>query len=204
MIDDLATAAAVRVLNHLLAREAWARARLAPYAGRSARIEAAPLAAVALAVADDGTFIAATGAPSVTLGIDPAALPALLFDPAALMRNVRLSGDAEFAQALGQVLPNLRPDPEEDLARFVGDAAAVRLVAVLRQVFAAVRAGGARLAESAADYLVAENPLLAARAEVTGFLDDVTALRDAAERLAKRVERLERQRGGPPAAEGGQ
>lgn len=197
MIDDLATAAAVRALNHLLAREAWARARLAPYAGRSARIEAAPFAAVSLAVADDGTFAAAAGAPSVTLGIDPAAVPALLFDPSALMRNVRLSGDAEFAQALGQVLPNLRPEPEEDLARFVGDAAAVRIVGVLRQLFAVVRDGGARFATSTADYLVAENPMLAARGQVDAFIDAVTALRDGVERLAKRVERLERQRGTP-------
>ena len=82
----------------------------------------------------------------------PASLPQLLFEPKAALRNVRLEGDGEFAQTLSHVLQNLRPEPEEDLARFVGDAAAVRIVALLRAALADAREAGSRLAATTADY----------------------------------------------------
>jgi ubiquinone biosynthesis accessory factor UbiJ len=190
MLDQIASQATVALLNHLLARETWAREKLAPFAGRVARIEAFPFA-VLLGVVEGGRFEVGSGEPHVTIAVDGAQLPALLFDPQALLRNVRLSGDAEFAQALSQVLQNLRPEPEEDLARFVGDAAAVRIVGFLRAVAAQVREGGARLTSTTADYFVAENPLLVTRDEVQTFGTAVADARDAVERLAKRIERLE-------------
>ena len=190
MLDQIASQATVALLNHLLARESWAREKLAPFAGRCARVEAFPFALL-LGVAQGGRFEVGTGEPHVTIAVDGAQLPALLFDPQALLRNVRLSGDAEFAQALSQVLQNLRPEPEEDLARFVGDAAAVRIVGFLRAVATQVREGSTRLTATAADYFVAENPLLITREETEKFSGDVAILRDAVERLAKRLDRLE-------------
>jgi ubiquinone biosynthesis accessory factor UbiJ len=191
MLDLFASQATVGLLNHLLARESWARDKLAPFAGRRARIEAFPFVLL-LGVAQGGLFEVGSGDPHVTIGVDSAQLPALLFDPQALLRNVRLSGDAEFAQALSTVLQNLRPEPEEDLARFVGDAAAVRVVVFLRAVATQIREGGARLSTTTADYFVAENPLLITRAEAEKFGASVVDLRDAVERLAKRIERLEK------------
>jgi len=190
MLDQFASQATVTLLNHLLAREAWAREELAPFAGRGARVEAFPFVLL-LGVAPGGRFEVGSGEPNVTITVDGAQLPALLFDPRAVLRNVRLSGDAEFAGALSHVLQNLRPEPEEDLARFVGDAAAVRIVGFLRAVATQMREGSNRLAATAADYFVAENPLLVTREEVESFSNAVVSLRDAAERLGKRLERLE-------------
>jgi ubiquinone biosynthesis protein UbiJ len=191
MIDQLASGAAVALLNRLLARETWARDRLAPYAGRIARIEAPPFV-LSLAVAEGGTFTTAQGEASVTVTVDGATLPQALVDPQAVLRNVRLAGDAEFAQALSQVLQNLRPEPEEELARFVGDAAAVRIVGFLRAALTQAQDNAERLARTAADYFVAENPMLAARDDVERFSREVARLRDDVERLAKRIELLER------------
>ena len=130
MIEQLATAAALSVLNRMLAREAWARERLAPFAGRVARFEAPPFA-LAFRITEGGVFADAERAePTVTVGADLAALPRALGDPQAVLRNVSLKGDADFAQSLGFVLQNLRPEPEEELSRFIGDAAAQRLVAL--------------------------------------------------------------------------
>ncbi len=187
MLDQIASNAAAAVLNHMLAREPWARAVLAPFAGRSARLQAPPFS-VQLGIAAGGSFSAEAGEPTVTVGVDPAALPRLLLEPKAALRNVRLEGDAEFAQALSGVLQKLRPEPEEELSRFVGDAAAVRIVALLRAALAGAREAGSRLAVQAADYLSAENPVLVARAEMASFAADVTRLRDDVERLAKRIE----------------
>ena len=192
MIDRLAAGAVADLLNRLLARERWARDRLAPFAGRVARFET-PLLAVGLQVAGDGTLLAvdAATAPQVTIGVDLGALPNALVDPQALLRDVRLTGDAEFAQALGFVLQNLRPEPEEELSRFVGDAMAHRLVGLLRFALTEGRAAGQRFATTAADYLVTESPMLVARGDAEQFGRDVVALRDRVERLAKRVALLE-------------
>ena len=189
MLDQLASNAAVALLNRLLARERWARERLTPFAGRGVRIEGGPFA-LQFGVREGGTLEATSAEPAVTISMDVAALPGALFDPKAIMRNVRLAGDAEFAQALSYVLQNLRPEPAEELSRFVGDAAAERIVGFLRAAFAQAQEAGARLATTAADYFVAENPLLAARAEADAFARDVAALRDDVERLAKRIDHL--------------
>ncbi len=187
VLDEFASGAAAAVLNRMLSREPWARAALAPFAGRSARLQALPFS-VQLGIVADGSFAADIGTPTVTLGFDAAALPQVLFDPRAALRNVRLEGDAEFAQALSNVLQKLRPEPEEELARFVGDAAAVRIVALLRAALLAAREAGSRLASTTADYLTAENPMLVSRAEMTSFAEQVTRLRDDVERLAKQIE----------------
>jgi ubiquinone biosynthesis protein UbiJ len=187
VLDQIASSAAAAALNHMLSREPWARAVLAPFAGRSARLQALPFS-VQLAIGADGSFSADSGEPAVTVGVDAAALPRLLLEPKAALRNVRLDGDAEFAQALSGVLQKLRPEPEEELSRLVGDAAAVRIVALLRAALAGAREAGGRLAVQAADYLVVENPMLVSRQDMASFAADVARLRDDVERLAKRID----------------
>lgn len=192
MLDQIASNAAAAVLNHMLSREPWARAALAPFAGRSARLQAPPISAQ-LGIGADGWFTAQSGEPAVTIGVDPASLPQLLLDPKAALRNVRLEGDAEFAQSLSGVLQKLRPEPEEELSRFVGDAMAVRIVGLLRAALAGAREAGSRLAAQSADYFVAENPMLVGRPQMAAFAAEVAELRDGVERLAKRIELLQRQ-----------
>ena len=192
MIEQLTTAAAVSVLNRMLARESWARDRLAPFVGRTARFEAPPFA-LALKVAEGGEFADAQRAdPVVTVGLDLAALPLALGDPQAALRNVSLKGDAEFAQALAFVLQNLRPEPEEELSRFIGDAAAQRIVGLLRLSASHWRQLAERMLDSSAHYLVTENPMIVGRAEVDEFNAAVASLRDDVARLEKRVELRER------------
>jgi ubiquinone biosynthesis protein UbiJ len=193
VLDQIASNAAAAVLNHMLAREPWARAVLLPFAGRSARLQAAPFS-VQLGIAADGNFAADAGVPTVTVGVDAAALPRVLLEPKAALRNVRLDGDAEFAQALGNVLQKLRPEPEEELARFVGDAAAVRIISLLRAALVGAREAGGRLAVQTADYLVAEKPMLVSRQQMVSFAADVARLRDDVERLAKRIDLQARRR----------
>ena len=193
MLPDLAASAAVRVLNRLLDREPTVRDQLLPHAGRTAKFEVPPFS-VLLGIDGDGRFCTASGTPDVSIALDPTAVPAAVLDPNALLRKVRLSGDADFAQTLSSVLQRLRPEPEEELARFVGDVAAVRIVATMRAMASAVADGAARLRRSAADYLVAENPMLVTRSEAEAFARDVTELRDAVERLEKRLGLVEARR----------
>jgi ubiquinone biosynthesis protein UbiJ len=192
LIEQIVNGAALTVLNRMLAREGWARERLAPFAGRVARFEAPPFA-FAFRIADDGSFADAERAePTVIVGADLAALPLALGDPQAALRNVSLRGDAEFAQAVGFVLQNLRPEPEEELSRFIGDAAAQHLVALLRNSASHWRQLAERMMDSGAHYFVTENPMIVGRDEAAEFSAEVARLRDDIARLEKRVERSER------------
>jgi ubiquinone biosynthesis accessory factor UbiJ len=192
MIDRLLSQAAVAVLNRMLGREAWAREKLAPFGGRVVRFEASPFA-LQWAVAEDGTLAADDdGVPAVTIGLAVSSLPFALLDPQAATKDVRLQGDAEFAQALSFVLQNLRPEPEEELSRFVGDAAATRLVGLLRLSASHWRELAGRMLDNAANYIVTENPMVVGRDEVAAFVQDVARLRDDVARLEKRIELVAR------------
>lgn len=192
MIDRIASSTAITVLNRMLAREAWAREKLTPFAGRSARFDAAPFG-LTLQVADDGTFAASVGGePAVTIGVALSSLPLAMFDPQAAMKDVRLSGDAEFAQALAFVLQNLRPEPEEELSRFIGDAAAQRLVGFLRASASQWKQIAENMLDNTAHYVVTENPMVVGRDELDAFNQDVNRLRDTVARIEKRIDFLAR------------
>ena len=188
MIDRLLNQAAVAVLNRMLGREAWAREKLAPFAGRVVRFEALPFS-LQWAVTEGGTLAANDdGAPAVTIGLALSSLPFALLDPQAATKDVRLQGDAEFAQALSFVLQNLRPEPEEDLSRLVGDAAAMRIVGLVRLSASHWRELADRMLDNTANYIVTENPMVVGRDEVAAFVEDVSRLRDDVARLEKRID----------------
>ena len=192
MIEQIANSAAIALLNRMLSREQWARDKLAPFAGRIARFEAAPFA-LTLQVTGDGTFtVADAGEPAVTIGVALSSLPLAMLDPQAAMKDVRLSGDAEFAQALGYVLQNLRPEPEEELSRFIGDAAAQRLVGFMRASASQWKQAAENMLDSTAHYVVTENPMVVGRDDLDNFNQDVNRLRDAVARAEKRIDLLAR------------
>jgi ubiquinone biosynthesis protein UbiJ len=192
MIDQIASSAAIALLNRMLAREQWARDKLAPFAGRSARFDVTPFG-VTLQVTGDGTFaVADTAEPAVTIGVALSSLPFAMLDPQAAMKDVRLSGDAEFAQALAFVLQNLRPEPEEELSRFIGDVAAQRLVGFMRASATQWKQIAENMLDNTAHYVVTENPMVVGRDDLENFNQDVNQLRDAVSRLEKRIDLLAR------------
>lgn len=186
MLDTLASQSVVAWYNRLLAQEDWARAALAPHAGQTARIDAG-LVSIFLAVTPEGRLAAATGTPSVTIGVDPAAIARAPWDPAAALRDVRVAGDAAFAQVLTDVLQKLRPDPAEDLARWIGDAPAERIVRTVEATLAQAREAAQRAARQGADYFVAEQTLLLGRQDWTPFTAELQALREQLGALEQRV-----------------
>jgi len=179
-LESLASQSVVAWYNHLLQREDWARAALAAHAGKTARIDAG-LAAVFLAVTPSGMLAAGTGEPSVTVALEPSAVAGALWDPAVALQKMRVQGDGGFAQALTDVLQKLRPDPAEDLSRWIGDAPAQRIVGALQAGMAQLREGAQRAARQGADYFVAENPMIIGRQEFAGFSQGIA---DVNRRLA--------------------
>ena len=189
----------IAVLNHLLVRQPTLAAALAAHAGKSAHIDVG--FSVHLRVAADGLLEMAAedkaadeaaAEPNVTIRIAPADLPLVLADPERAATFAKLSGDAEFARTVSEVVNGLRWDAESDLAPLVGDIAAVRIVQAARAMAAQFKSGSRRLAENVAEYLLEENPTLLYRRAGEDFASDVAVLRDDVERLAKRIALLEK------------
>ncbi len=180
-------------INHLLKREKWARSALLPYAGQAALLVLAPFE-LCLAVDSSGLIELADAAvaPAVRIDLPATALPHLLTGQGqdGLIKQVKLEGDAQFAQVIARLAQGLRWEPEEDLSRFVGDIAAKRSVDTLRALGAQAREGTQRLAQSLAEYLLEENPQLVRPRQIEPLATGLRTLRDDMARLEKRLDRL--------------
>ena len=106
------------------------------------------------------------------------------------MRAARIEGSAEFAEALGFVIRNLRWDAEEDLSTVVGDIAAHRIVTGTKEFVGWQQQAAQNLAANLAEYFTEEQPLIAKQADIAEFSSDIDRLRDDVARLEKRLQRL--------------
>jgi ubiquinone biosynthesis protein UbiJ len=177
-------------LNHLLEAQPWARERLAPFAGETVELRNPPFPSLRFVILPGGRLEAGGADPALTVTLKPDALLGLARGPEHFLRAIDVAGDARLAASVMALARDLRWDAEEDLSKLVGDVAAHRLASALRG-FAAWQSDAAhRLAESVADYAVDEKRVLVARPELERFALGVAELRDAVERLEKRLQRL--------------
>lgn len=178
-------------LNHVLRSEAWARERLAPFAGRTVELAPAFLPVLRFAIDDQG-FVApaeASAAADLKIMVRSEAPVAALKGEDALLRAVEVTGNARLAEAVMALVRHLRWDYEEDLARIFGDVVAHRMGEALRALAAWAPDTAQRLAESFAGYVTDEAKLLLGRPEFERFAAGVSELRDAVERLEARMRR---------------
>jgi len=180
-------------INHLLAAEPWAKAQLVPHAGKTLCVVVEPFR-IGLTVTSDGlvarSIDAAVGA-ETTVTLPASALPRVLTGGIdAVMRDVRIDGDAEFAQVVSTLARTLRWDAEEDLSKVIGDAASHRVVAAVRSARGEFKRTGERATAGVTEYLLEENPQLVRPRAVEALADAVRTLRDDLARFEKRVDRL--------------
>jgi ubiquinone biosynthesis accessory factor UbiJ len=149
-------------LNHVLAAEPVAMERLKAHAGRSLRLSLQgwpgflpPPPPAAWAITPAGLLerveLPAQAPGVLELRVDasqPVQLAAQLLsgDRSA----VDLQGDAELASTLAWLMDNVRWDPEDDLARLVGDAPARPMATALRSLGAGLQAALKAMAPLAA------------------------------------------------------
>ncbi|WP_238533918.1 SCP2 domain-containing protein [Herbaspirillum lusitanum] len=192
MLSSLLRPAAA-VINHLLAQEPWAQARLIAHRDKTACIDAG-VAQLMLTVTGDGFLKNAddNAVPAVTIHLKLSDLPLILANRERAVSYVRIEGDADFANAISQLSQSLRWDAEEDLGKVVGDIAATRIVSGARSMAAAAQTTQKQLAENVAEYFLEEQPMLIRPHVMNEFSSEVVKLRDDLERLSKRIEKLER------------
>jgi len=183
---------AVAAVNHVLRTSPLARERLARHAGRTVAVRIGPLTpAFTIQTTGEVTPALASASRDLDVRISPFLLPRLLAREEAAWRDVEMTGDPDLAREVAFIARNLSWDAEEDLSRLVGDIAAHRMASAARSFDAWARDAAMRTAQGAAEYWTEESPLIASRVKVEGFARDVADLRDAVERLEKRIQRLE-------------
>lgn len=185
-------------LNHLLESEPWARERLRPFAGEGLELRAPPLPALRFTVASDGKLAAgppSASAPSLVITAGPGALAAALRGEEHLLRAVDVAGNARLASEVMFLFRHLRWDPEEEVAKVLGDVAAHRLAGFARGAAVWHADAANRIAQSLVEYATEERPLLVKRGELAELAATHARLRDGLDRLEKRLARLRPEKG---------
>jgi len=193
----IAASAACRGINHVLKSEPWAMAELSRHAGKVILLSL-PIGQLFFEIAPEGSLLALTHAdtPSLELEVSPEALSALGGGPANLreqaMKSVKITGDADLAQLLGRLVGQIRWEYEEDLARFIGDAPANFAVRQGKKFISAGKAAATDLLENVIEYVSEERKVLLNKRDFLIRKNEFSVLRDAVDRLEKRIQILER------------
>jgi ubiquinone biosynthesis protein UbiJ len=104
---------------------------------------------------------------------------------------VSIRGDAEIANLYRQLLLAARPDPEEELSRWIGDAPARTAARLAYGVIGWARRTQRVFGENVAEYLQEESRDLVTRTEADEFLEGVDQAREAADRVEARLRALQ-------------
>jgi ubiquinone biosynthesis protein UbiJ len=104
----------------------------------------------------------------------------------------QIRGDAEIANRYRELFVLARPDPEEELERWIGDLPARRVSLFAERALAFVRRARRTAGENIAEYLQEEGRDLVNRTELDEFLRGVDELRETADRIEARLRVLER------------
>jgi ubiquinone biosynthesis protein UbiJ len=178
-------------LRTLLSTAPWAAQRLQSFSGCQIALELGGLL-VPFVIDAEGIPALSPVRPEradLTVRVPLGALPLLLTDQPAALRQLHLEGNSGLAAEVGFLAKNFRPDLEELLSRVVGDVLAHRMAQTARASGRWARDSLRRLSESCSEYATEEARLIASRSSLHRFASEV-------ERLAQDVQRLERRMAG--------
>jgi len=102
--------------------------------------------------------------------------------------GIAIRGDAEAAEDFSTLLRLARPDLEEQLSHLAGDVVAHRIGSTVRNARDWSKQAVSALGMNTTEYLQEESRQVPTRVEVEGFFAEIERLRDAAERVAARVD----------------
>ena len=180
-------------LNHLLAQNDGALARLAHFAGKTARFDIAPIY-FAYTILADGTLRGADtdATADAVCVIAPSLLPRLALHDEKAQADIGIAGDAALLAEILFLSRSLRWDVAKDLSRITGDATAERIVRAVQDKRQQLHDAAASLLKAAVAYCTEEHPLLARPQQVTVFIKQVANLSNDVARLERRVKQLAR------------
>ena len=119
-------------------------------------------------------------------------LPFFRSSNAAPVGKVRINGDAELARQLQALAKNFDPDWDKPFADAFGVIIGPQIAKTLREAFKQGAGFAKKFSQDGVDYLTEESRDVVSRAEQAAFNEDVDDLRDRAERVFARFEKLEK------------
>ena len=183
--------APIAFINHVLRSQPWALQKLRPFVGKSILFQA-PLFKLRLVIQANGEFESAVSDAAIdaTIAVTPPVLARILAGDRSAYTLVDAQGETALVSEIAYLASRVRWDVEEDLGRVFGDILAHRMVQAGAGLLAWRKEASLHLARNFAEYWTEEQPLLAKPREVHAFIRMVDVLRDDAERLEKRLDRL--------------
>ena len=190
-------ASAEALLNRCIDSSAQAAAIARRLQGTSLQVDIDGLTRIR-ASAHRGRLALLAGSDSAADAVISGTLPALL----QLLKGVvgsresgrpaaQIRGDAEIANRYRELFMLARPDPEEELSRWIGDFPARRVSLIARRALELARRARRTAGENIAEYLQEEGRDLVNRTELDEFLRGVDELRETVDRIEARLGRLE-------------
>jgi ubiquinone biosynthesis protein UbiJ len=189
-------ASAEALLNRCIDSSSQATALARSLQGTSLQVDIQGITRVR-ASAIGGRLVLLAGEDSAADATVSGSLPALLH----LLRGganrqpgrpaAQIRGDAQIADRYRELFMLARPDPEEELSRWVGDFPARRLSQFARRALELARHVHRTAGENIAEYLQEEGRDLVNKPELEEFLRGVDELRETADRIEARLGRLE-------------
>jgi ubiquinone biosynthesis protein UbiJ len=194
------TATLENVLNRGLPGSPRAQQLCAELSGRSVAVEVREItrlllestgSSLRITRGDAGADAEIVGGPFGLLALGAASPDAVI-----QRGDVEIRGDAELAQKFRELVLLLRPDPEEELSRVVGDIPAHQVGRFARMALGWTHTAATTTLQNIAEYLGHERQHLVPRNEGEQFLRGVDAVREDVDRLDARITLLAQKRGG--------
>lgn len=191
----IAAGAACRGINHVLSSEPWATGELARHAGKTILLKL-PVGDLCFEITPAGLLAVseASDTSSLVLEVSARALSELAGSTGSLreqaFKAVKITGDADLAQLLGRLVGQVRWEYEEDLARLVGDVPANFAVRQGKKFVSASKSAASDLLSNVVEYVSEERKVLLNQRDFMAHKNELNELRDAVDRMEKRIQIL--------------
>jgi ubiquinone biosynthesis protein UbiJ len=184
-----------RLANRVLAREDWARDKLALFAGRVFAVSVGPLTS-AMRIGERGTLEAAgaTEPTDLRLRLSPLGIPSFLAQPKRWNEFVEEDGDADLGGALKELAQTLPWFVEQAFASALGPVTGQRVADAGRALLGFPEYATQRMTDSVASYARDEAGWFIGADAMRRHTDAVQATDAATDALAARVDALSRAR----------
>ncbi len=108
--------------------------------------------------------------------------------------SLSITGDIELAQKLQHVMRDIQIDWEGELSRYIGNSPAYWSMKLGKRILEKARGVKNILQDNLAEFVIHEALLAPASFELDTFYAEVSELRDDVERLAVRIQQLQREK----------
>jgi ubiquinone biosynthesis protein UbiJ len=199
MSDEGSLGVLSALVNRSISQSETARAELAALSGQCLRVKVEGIGITVYLVAGNDRLLLTRDtdlSPQATISGLPLSLVRLLGETApdaTTLRTlgVRLDGDQGVAADFAKLLRRARPDLEEELSLVVGDIAAHQVGSTLRALQGFTERTLHTLRQNTSEFLVEESRMVPNQLRARAFCNEVDQVRDAVERAAARLTRLE-------------